>query len=54
LLSSLLSDMLNLCSSLNVRDHVSHPYKTRDKIILIFVVLDSRQDDKSLFAQSCT
>jgi polysaccharide pyruvyl transferase WcaK-like protein len=30
LLSTLFSNTLNLCSSLSVRDHVSHPYK-KDK-----------------------
>jgi hypothetical protein len=33
LLSTLLSKTLSLCSSLKVRDQVSHPYKTRGKII---------------------
>jgi hypothetical protein len=33
LLSTLLPNTLNLCSSLNVRDQVSHPYKTTGKII---------------------
>jgi hypothetical protein len=28
LLNTLFSNTLNLCSSLNVRDQVSHPYKT--------------------------
>jgi hypothetical protein len=31
LLSTLLSNTLSLCSSLNVRDQVSHPYKTTGK-----------------------
>jgi hypothetical protein len=37
---------LNLCSSFNVRDEASHPFKTTEKItvlyILIFVFLDSK------------
>jgi hypothetical protein len=33
LLSTLFSDILSLRSSLNVRDQVSHPYRTTGKII---------------------
>jgi hypothetical protein len=40
---------LNLYSSLNVRDQVSHPYKTTGKMIalynIIFTLLDARQED---------
>jgi hypothetical protein len=50
LLSNLFSDTLSLCSSLNVRDQVSHPYQITSKIIafyiLIFIFLDSRREDK--------
>jgi hypothetical protein len=45
------SNILSLCSSLNVKDHVSHPYRTTSKIIvlyiLIFMCLASRREDKS-------
>jgi hypothetical protein len=46
-LSTLFPETLCLCSSLNVRDHVSHPYKTKDKkitvpYILIFIFSDSK------------
>jgi hypothetical protein len=48
-LSNLFSNTLNECSSLNVTDQVSHPYKTTGKItmlcILIVMSLDSRQED---------
>jgi hypothetical protein len=49
LLSTLISNTVSLdvCPSLNVRDQVSHPYRTTSKIIvlhvLIFTFLDSRQ-----------
>jgi hypothetical protein len=41
---------LNMCSSLNMRNQVSHPYKATGKIIelyvLIFTFLYSRREDK--------
>jgi hypothetical protein len=43
-------NILSLCSSLNVRDHVSHPHWTTGKIIVLhipfFNFLDSRREDK--------
>jgi hypothetical protein len=49
LLSTLFSNIHSLCSSLNVRDQVSHPYRTTGKIIvlysLIFKFFDSRRED---------
>jgi hypothetical protein len=45
LLSTLFSNTLSLCSSLNVRDHVSHPYRTAGKIIVIFWPLHSSTAD---------
>jgi len=36
-LSTLLSLTLSLCSALDVRDQVSHPYKVIDKIIVLYL-----------------
>jgi hypothetical protein len=50
LLSTLFSNTLSLCSSLNVRDQVSHPYKTTGRFILLYILtltfLDSRREDR--------
>jgi hypothetical protein len=50
LLNTLFSNTLSLCSSLNVRVQVSHPYRTTCKTvflyILIFTFLRSRQEGK--------
>ena len=37
--STLFSNILSLCSSLNVSDQVSHPYKTTGKIIVRFILI---------------
>jgi hypothetical protein len=34
---------LSLCSSLNVRDQISHPYKTTCKIIVLYILLAKRR-----------
>ena len=50
LLSTLFSYPLNPRSSLNVSDHVSHPYKTASRIIVLYVLifkfLGSKLEDK--------
>jgi hypothetical protein len=39
LLSSLFSNTLRLCSSLNVRDQFLHPYKTTGKIVVLYILI---------------
>jgi hypothetical protein len=45
----------SLCSSLNVRDQVSHPYRTTGKIIVSYILilkcLYSRREDGSFGAE---
>jgi hypothetical protein len=52
---TLFSNTLSLCSCFNVKDHVSHPYKTTGIFmilyILTFMVLDSRQEDRRLWTK---
>jgi phosphate starvation-inducible membrane PsiE len=38
-LNTLFSNTLSLCSSLNVSDQVSHPYKTMGKIIVLYILM---------------
>jgi hypothetical protein len=38
ILSTLFWNTLSLCSSLNVRNQVSHPYRTTDRIILLYIL----------------
>jgi hypothetical protein len=46
----LFSNGLSLCSSLNIRDQVSHPYRTTGNIIVLYIIilaiLDRRREDK--------
>ena len=39
LFSTLFSNTLSLRSSLNVTDHVSHPYTTTNKIIVLYIII---------------
>jgi hypothetical protein len=56
LLGALFSDIVSLCSSLTMREQVSHPYKTTDKIIVlyiwIFTFLNSRPEDKRFWTNA--
>jgi hypothetical protein len=51
-LSTLFSNNLSLCSSLNVTVQVSHPHNTTGKImvlcifIYLYILLDSKQEDR--------
>jgi hypothetical protein len=38
ILSTLFSNTLSLCSSLNVRDQVLHPHKSANKIIVLYIL----------------
>jgi hypothetical protein len=55
LLSALFSNTLSLFSSLNVLDKVSHPYKTKHKIVVLFILIfkffDSRHEDRRFWTE---
>jgi hypothetical protein len=55
LLTTLLSNTLNLCSSRNFRDKLSHSYKTKGRIIVwyifIFTFLHSRWENKMFWTE---
>jgi hypothetical protein len=42
LLSTLFSNTLSLCSSLSVRDQISHPYKTTGKTTALYTLIFRR------------
>jgi hypothetical protein len=39
ILSALFTNIINLCSSLHVRDQVSHPFRTTGKIIILYILI---------------
>jgi hypothetical protein len=39
LLSNLISNTLNLCSSCNVRDQVSYPYRATGKVTVLYILI---------------
>jgi len=56
-LSTLCSGTRNLYSSLSVRDHVSNPYKKKNKTVVLYTLMfkffDRRRGDKSLWTELC-
>jgi hypothetical protein len=55
LLKALFTNILSVCSSRNVRDKVSSPYKPTGRIMILynltFTNLDSRREDKKLWTE---
>jgi hypothetical protein len=55
LLSTLFSNTLRVCFSLNVRDQVSHPYRTKGKIIVLYILIfrffNSRREDRRFWTE---
>jgi hypothetical protein len=55
LLSTVFSNTLRLYSSLNIRDQISHPYRTASKMIVlyipIFTFLDSRREANTFWTE---
>jgi hypothetical protein len=49
--NTLISNVSSLGSSLNVREQVSHPYKTKGKIIILCTYLDSWREEESFLAE---
>jgi hypothetical protein len=55
LFSNLFSGILSLRSSLNVREKVSHPHKTTNQIILLYILIhlfwDNKREDKMFWTE---
>jgi hypothetical protein len=55
LLNTLFSNTVSLCSSLNARDHVSHPYITTGKVVVMYILtftfFDSSQEDRKFWTE---
>jgi hypothetical protein len=49
-LNNIFSDTLSLCSSLNVRNQISHPYTITGKIIILNI-LGSRQEIRRFWTE---
>jgi hypothetical protein len=46
-LSTLFSNTISLCSSVNVKRQVSHPYKTTHKIKVLNILISKREDKRA-------
>jgi hypothetical protein len=53
-LNTLLSNTLSLCSSLNVSNQVSHPYRTMGKIIVLYILIFKPLGSKLEDRKFCT
>jgi hypothetical protein len=54
-LSTMFSNTLSLCSSLNVRDQVPHPCRTTGKFIVLYILIvkffNSRAEDRRFWTE---
>src|SRR5215510_11360148 len=54
LLNTLFSNTLSLCSSQNVSDQVSQPYKTTGRIIVLYIMIFKYLDSNLVDKRFCT